>query len=447
MFKKFNWGLTRPFLYSWPILGFSSLRTDYGLVVQVNSLVVKVLERLFFKKYKKFNKVISLSHIILKHFNSPFYLVKPFLLNKKIKRFTKLVKKYKFKKKRKTLKKKAKKKLKRKALFLKNKTYKTSIILVEIFYNFFDKKRRYKPEKIKKFKKLKFLINKNKKKKAKKKIKFLRKQRKRLGKAAIAFFYNFNRSMRYRGLVRYYLDGFKEKDPNYSNIVRSPYLFKMAKIAFSYYSKKVQKVKRVSFLGIKYLKVLRHKIKQLKFKKRFKRRRFKSFIIKRKLFKKRFKYKKLRKTLKLTYKSIKRLYFLVNTFKKLKWKLFSLRLQHAFTQFNISVLPVFRRIRYLSGSASFYANYLIKNLKTSRKPLVFKAIKPLLRNLKKSTSILGLKILIKGRFTRNQRATQSRVGYGFVPYGSIAERVDYSCKTFNARFGTTSIKLFIRYAK
>lgn len=417
MFKKFNWGLTRPFLFRWPITGFSSVRTDYGLIVKANSVIVKVLESVFFKKFKKFNKTITLSHILIKHINVPKYIstnnsVITEANIKKVKKFKLKFKTKKFKPKRKKL----------KSLNLLNLSkQKNNKIIVEIFYNFFSRNKYKKhPYHYKRYSR-RFKLKKTKKTKKRK-----QKQKRAYERVVLKNIFKIARLNRYtykysRSLTRYLS---RKRVKKYYNkpIIRSPYLFKMADIAFSFYNKKIVKVKPVKKFRGKLRKFLKLKTKKFKHKLKY---------------------------IEPEFKPVKtRVKFLIQrSFQKLYWKAFAVRLQKSFTRFNLNIFPVFREINILHANASFYANYLIKRLRASKRPQIFQAVNPLIKQLKKSTRVLGVKIKFKGRFTRNQRATKKNISFGSLPYGSINQKVDYSLRVFNAKFGSTSIKFLIKFAK
>lgn len=109
-FTNYGWGVTRPFRSLWPILSFSTLRTDYARVLQLNNLLVKLVVYTL-DKLTTFKRWLNFSHLLFKAFLTPkveepiilielfFYFkgfeifARPYITKKNIARIKKLRKK------------------------------------------------------------------------------------------------------------------------------------------------------------------------------------------------------------------------------------------------------------------------------------------------------------------------------------------------------------------
>lgn len=100
----------------------------------------------------------------------------------------------------------------------------------------------------------------------------------------------------------------------------------------------------------------------------------------------------------------------------------------------------------VKNSSRLLVNFLVvklKNIKTQTKVLFY--LKMLLLELvpKEIIKVIGLKLLIKGRFNKAQRARKKDIIVGSVPLQTIKSNIDYFQSTAFTVVGTFGIKLWI----
>lgn len=523
-FKKLNWGLVRPFPFSWPLLNFNLLRTSYAVMVRLNYFFVSFFNRLFFRKFFVFTKRLTFSHILIKHFNSPSYLRRSSarLLRRRIRvRRRKTVQDSRITKKMNRL-----RKIKVKPTYSvpASLTQKT-LILVEIFFHNSrfrvtrDRRRRRRSETYSRINKVMRVFREG--KSLKRLPSWNRKSRALLRSHVKNFltywrlnFYNSRCLLRGEKLLKYIrsslftfagglhrlkLDFKSRRPPRQMSYIKRKAIAIFVKPKKKVFVKRRRKKRTIRFRR-RFLIFLRkftrrglalplgmprvitskrvgrttgkgysssfltrlagipfYRPKNLASKTGLASRLIRSdtslfrspryrrssvVVAPRGSF---FRNKNLVFNVGANFKTLLGGVFFLNHLRRLRWKYFSLKLRRVFSKFGINVLCSFRPINFKGGSAAFFGNYLLKQIKSFRAPQLNRIVKPLIRLIRKSGP-RGLDIRAKGRFKKGQRSVRASYSFGVVSLGTITEPTDYKFIHFRTKLGTSSLKVFLQYA-
>jgi len=493
-FTHYKWGVSKPYRALWPILAFSSLRTDYYRVVQVNNFFFSVVDRIF-KRLKSFKKFICFSHILIKNFSVRFYdrplfNIEVFFWIKRLKDLLsdKFIKP---KKNKKIFKVKKSKKYVKEIKFFKRNKFKRFRKIKRV-----NRKKR-RPNRLKHKKtifKRQFKVRRLPsrgyyKKRFVKRILLFRKRRKpewlfyprmlREGR-------KFKKMNRDTLISNYYTTKNKYKLIGYTRVGFILFKYKCRKFLRKIKYKKPIKRRRTNLKKDIFNLVFRKsvaqnvlnyiKVKPRKPKKQSKRRpKFKRYEYFRRLVNKRSRHlrisrlqkkpKNARRIRRLSKKLAFLKYFryrlnVLNLIKfvtkakkviQLKRIVFFLSiLSDAFKLLRLNVVVAARLITLSSGNVYLYLNHFTERIARRREINPKSLVKSLIRDLsrsKKQLRITGAIVKVRGRFSRRDRAPRVRMSFGNVSVATLKSRIEYGNKEFTFRFGKGSIKMIIAHAR
>lgn len=459
-FTSYKWGVSKPYRSLWPILGFSSLRTDYARIVQVNDFFIRIVHRIF-KRVRSFRNFINFSHIVIKIYSVVFYdrpifslelffwvkHLKDFLLDKSSKLKSKNTKRYKrFRYKKIIFKRPLKKKIRSRLSSLK--IYRKDLAVL---------KKLRKFSKIKYRKALKRHTNSNLfSRKGLIKNFYIMKNKYnliRFSRSGVIFF--MRRCQEFIRRKRY-------KISSSSNLPKIRInLFSLRFRKFTAY----QILKDIKILPNRFFHLRRRKKKNFKrynyfrkvIKKRSRHLRISVVYRRKKLLKRkpRVKSNTLSMITRLNYKLnvINLIFFFkrVKRFIQRKRIIFFLELLNtSFKIIKVNVIFFARLINLSSGTIYLYLNHFTKKIARRREVNPKSLLKTLIRDLKKNKKTLRIKGAIlkaRGRFTRRDRAPKVKMRFGSVSVSTLKTRISYAQKDFIFRFGKASIKMIISYAR
>jgi ribosomal protein S3 len=135
------------------------------------------------------------------------------------------------------------------------------------------------------------------------------------------------------------------------------------------------------------------------------------------------------------------------------YKAFSRFLMHQFRYDfrNVSFMknkyyPMYIRFVHLSFrtiTAKVLGNYIIRRLKLGYS--INSVVKPLITEVRKTSSFKGIFVKFKGRLTRKQRASYNKriLKFGKIGFSTVMEKVDYAYTRYITRYGSCSIKIWL----
>ena len=151
-------------------------------------------------------------------------------------------------------------------------------------------------------------------------------------------------------------------------------------------------------------------------------------------------------------------YFLFNSLKfirlKSKFKEFKFLKEYLLSLNNIILKNIFKQIFFnlqISINYYFFSNvllnakviYLFIKKQLSLNKSITKILKIIKLELKRFDKFQGFKILMRGRFTRKERAFNQTWIFGKLPTSSIIAPLDYYSNIYISRFGVGSIRIWL----